>query len=293
MLRSNKLSLGTAKLGMSEYGHSDGIVLLNPTNFIVRSLDFGIRFIDTSPAYGNSEEIIGKALKLSNIKPLISTKIDNLAPNTSKTPDLMLKSINESIYNLNANIDICYLHQNTIEIISDKYVHKGIELLKNSNLIKEVGTSIYSKEELIYTLECGIFDWVQIPVNILDASFYHIVNKYDSQIKVAARSVFLQGALLNDLWARSKVSQHSELIKTLNQLRKLCLSFDITIPQLSVAYLYSLKRINQIIIGTISGDKIRENVRSTKIQLEEELINNVDKIARNSKPWSNPRNWQL
>ena len=185
MLKSNKLSLGTAKLGMSEYGHSDGSVLLDPINFIKRSLDFGIKFIDTSPGYGNSEEIIGKALKLSNITPVISTKIDNLAPNTSNTPELMLKSINESIHNLNVNIDICYLHQNTISIISDKYVHEGIELLKNSNLIKEVGTSVYTKEELIYTLECGIFDWVQIPVNILDSSFYQIVNKYDSQIKEA------------------------------------------------------------------------------------------------------------
>ena len=91
MLKSNKLSLGTAKLGMSEYGHSDGSVLLDPINFIKRSLDFGIKFIDTSPGYGNSEEIIGKALKLSNITPVISTKIDNLAPNTSNTPELMLK----------------------------------------------------------------------------------------------------------------------------------------------------------------------------------------------------------
>ena len=293
MLKSNKLSLGTAKLGMSEYGHSDGIILLNPINFIKRSLDFGIRFIDTSPGYGNSEEIIGKALKRSDIKHLISTKIDNLAPNTTKTPELMLKSINKSIHNLNSNIDICYLHQNAIEIISDKYIHEGIELLKNSNLIKEVGASVYTKEELIYTLECGIFDWVQIPVNILDTSFYHMVNKYDSQIKVAARSVFLQGAILNDKWARSKINQHSELIKTLNQLKKLCLSSDITISQLSVAYLSSLKRINQIIIGTISGDKIRENICSTKIQLDEKLINSVDRISEISKPWSNPRNWQL
>ena len=189
------------------------------------------------------------------------------------------------------NIDICYLHQNTISIISDKYVHEGIELLKNSNLIKEVGTSVYTKEELIYTLECGIFDWVQIPVNILDSSFYQIVNKYDSQIKVAARSVYLQGAILNDQWARSKINKHSELIKTLNQVKKLCHSFGITIPQLSVAYLSSLKQINQIIIGTISGDKIRENISSTKIQLDEQLIYNIDKISRTSKPWSNPRNW--
>ena len=182
---TNKLCLGTAKIGMPDYGYSDGNALKDPTNFILRSLDLGIRSIDTSPRYGNSEELIGKALKLCSKKPLINTKIDNLTPNLSKTPELMLNSINDSIHKLGASIDICYLHQNEIDIISDKYVHEGIELLKNSNLIKEVGTSVYTKEELIYTLECGIFDWVQIPVNILDSSFYQIVNKYDSQIKEA------------------------------------------------------------------------------------------------------------
>jgi len=291
MLKINKLSLGTAKLGMSEYGHSDGSVLLNPINFIKRSLDFGIRFIDTSPGYGNSEKIIGKALPLSNITPVISTKIDNLKPNESETPELMLKSINESTHNLNVGIDICYLHQNSIEIISDKHVHKGIELLKNSNLIKEVGTSVYTKEELIYTLECGVYDWIQIPINILDTSFYQIVNNYDSQIKVAARSVFLQGAILNDEWARSKIDKHTELIKALDQVKELCACYGITMPQLSVAYLSSLKRINQVIIGTISGDKIRENISSTEIKLNEQLSDSIKKIGRTSKSWSNPRNW--
>lgn len=290
---TNKLCLGTAKIGMPDYGYSDGNALKDPTNFILRSLDLGIRSIDTSPRYGNSEELIGKALKLCNKKPLINTKIDNLTPNLSKTPELMLNSINDSIHKLGASIDICYLHQNEIDIISDKYVHKGIELLKNSNLIKEVGTSVYSKEELMYTLDCGIFDWVQIPVNILDTSFYHVVSKHDSQIKVSARSVFLQGVILNDQWMRTSIKEHDELLNTLNIVRKLCSSFRITIQQLSVAYLSSLDRINQIIIGTTSDDKLRDNIYSTKIQLDKQLTSAIDGISFTSKPWTNPRSWQL
>ena len=289
---TNKLCLGTAKIGMPDYGYSDGNTLKDPTNFILRSLDLGIRSIDTSPRYGNSEELIGKALKLCSKKPLINTKIDNLTPNLSKTPELMLNSINDSIHKLGASIDICYLHQNEIDIISDKYVHKGIELLKNSNLIKEVGTSVYSKEELMYTLDCGIFDWVQIPVNILDTSFYHVVDKYDSQIKVSARSIFLQGIILNDQWVRTGIKEHNELLNTLNMVRGLCSNFGITIQQLSIAYLTSLDRIDQIIVGTISNNKLRDNISSTKIQLDELLTFAIDDISSTSKPWTNPRNWQ-
>ena len=77
MQKTSKLALGTAKLGIPEYGYSDGGVLKDPVDFLLRSIDLGIKAIDTSPRYGNSEELIGEALKQCNKKPIISTKIDN------------------------------------------------------------------------------------------------------------------------------------------------------------------------------------------------------------------------
>jgi aryl-alcohol dehydrogenase-like predicted oxidoreductase len=293
MRTDKQLSLGTAKLGMPAYGFSDGYTLKDPVNFILRSLNQGIRFIDTSPRYGDSEELIGEAIRLSKKKPSVSTKIDNLFPQSCDTPNLMIKSVNESISKLNAPIDICYLHQNDIEIISDNFVHEGIKILKNSNLIKEIGTSVYSQEELIYSLDSGIYDWVQIPVNILDTSFYHIANNHVSEIKIAARSVFLQGVIFNNHRARMKIKRHHELLVSLEQLRRLGSDFGITIQQLSVAYLSSLEKINQIIVGTISDNKLSENMASIKIQLNKSLIASIEKIAANSKPWSNPRSWKL
>lgn len=292
MLINSHLVLGTAKLGMPEYGYSDGFTLTDPVNFILRSLSQGIRFIDTSPRYGNSEELVGKAIKLSKIKPLISTKIDNLEARSGKTPTLMINSVNESISKLNTPIEVCYLHQNEIEIISDKYVHEGIKELKNRSLVKEVGTSIYSQEELIYSLECGVYDWVQIPINILDTSFYNIASNHVSVVKIAARSVFLQGIIFNYEKARKNIKDHNELFDSLDQLWSLASGFGITIQQLSVAYLSSLEKISQIIVGTISDDKLSENMASIKIKLNESLIASIEKIACKSKSWSNPRNWK-
>lgn len=292
MLINSHLVLGTAKLGMPEYGYSDGFTLTDPVNFILRSLSQGIRFIDTSPRYGNSEELVGKAIKLSKIKPSISTKIDNLVARSGKTPTSMIQSINESISKLNTPIEVCYLHQNEIEIISDKYVHEGINELKNRNLVKEIGTSVYSQEELIYSLECGVYDWVQIPINILDTSFYNLASNHVSAVKIAARSVFLQGVIFNHERARKNIKDHNELFDSLDQLWSLASGFGINIQQLSVAYLSSLEKISQIIVGTISDDKLSENMASTKIQLNGSLIASIEKIASKSKSWSNPRSWK-
>jgi len=293
MLVGNQLTLGTAKLGMPAYGFSDGYALADPVNFILRSIGRGIMFIDTSPRYGNSEELIGKALILSEKKPSISTKIDNLVSKSANTPSSMIKSIHESISKLNTCIDICYLHQNDIEIISDKYVHEGIKVLKDSNLVREIGTSVYSQEELIYSLDSGIYDWVQIPVNILDTSFYRIASNHVSEAKIAVRSVFLQGVIFNDERAPMNTKDHNELLYTLDKLRRLGSDFGITIQQLSIAYLSSLENIDQIIVGTISDEKLSENMASIKIQLDTSLTASIEQIAAKSKPWSNPRSWKL
>ena len=48
---------------------------------VLNCLDKGINFIDTARDYGDSERIVGKALKeFQGDKPFISTKIQSLGP---------------------------------------------------------------------------------------------------------------------------------------------------------------------------------------------------------------------
>ena len=167
------LCLGTAKLGMPNYGYSKNkSKLIDKEKFILESLEAGVYCLDTSPRYGNSEEIVGNALKDINKKPLISTKIDKLKFGNNMTVIDMEKSIRFSVEKIGVeSIDICYLHQNEINILSDQYVHDGIKNLKHKGLVSSVGASVYSKEELEYVIQSNMFDWVQVPVNILDTSF--------------------------------------------------------------------------------------------------------------------------
>jgi len=291
VLESNKLCLGTAKIGMPDYGFSDGNKLDDPVYFLSKSIELGVGFIDTSPRYGNSEELVGQALKNVTNKPFVSTKIDNLISGSYKTPDHMLSSIEDSIRKMSVKPEVCYLHQNQIEIISDKYVHEGIRLLKDNKLINSIGTSVYSKEELMYTLDCGIFDWIQIPVNITDTSFYNEILEHGSDIKISVRSVFLQGIMLNSSWARQAVFKSKALIAMLRNINEVCLRNGISIQELSVSYLSLLGRVNQIIIGTTSIDKLKDNIASTKINVNEEVLSYIDGISSTPKMWTNPRNW--
>jgi aryl-alcohol dehydrogenase-like predicted oxidoreductase len=289
----DKLCLGTAKVGMPNYGYSSSDISIDGKDFLLQSLSLGISSIDTSPRYGNAEKIIGTILRTRDKRLNISTKIDNLVPYSIQNLDLMLHSIEHSLKSLNTDIiDICYLHQNDMKIISDKNVHKGIEILKKKGLIKEIGTSVYSKTELQYSLNSQLFDWVQIPINILDTSFYNMICEISTNIKVSARSVFLQGILLNRKFISTDIKNYKELLNTLNLVDRLCAENNINFQQLSIAYLSQLDRINKIIVGTTSIGNLEDNILSSSIKLSNELINLIGKISNCSKTWTNPRHWR-
>lgn len=285
--------LGAAKLGMPDYGYSLNYnKLTDSKSFILDALDAGVNCIDTSPRYGNSEKIIGNALRHSKNKPLISTKIDGIRHNDKMSIFDMEKSIQASIKKLGVEfIDICYLHQNEIEILSDKYVHDGINYLKDKKLLKYIGASVYSKEELHYVISSEIFDWVQIPINILDSSFYQSILSSGSKIKVAARSIYLQGILFQRNAILSDIKSNKDLQKNLKIIEEYCKVSGLNLIELTMSYLTSLDKLDAIIVGTTSIDNLKKNIDGMRHNLSHKMITDITDLSKKEKPWTNPRNW--
>ena len=189
---------------------------------ILSAYNKGIKAIDTSPRYNKAESIIGKCINKHGLNFYLSSKIENLEINSEYSSDKIFSSVNNSIKNLGVKkLNLCFLHQNELEIISDKYIIKSLKLLKEYNLVDEIGTSIYNEEELDFTLNHGMYDWVQIPINILDTYFYDRINKVNSNIKIAARSIFLQGIMFQNFKTIKKsIKNSNELIQFLDFLKK-------------------------------------------------------------------------
>ena len=71
----------------------------------------------------------------------------------------MVASVKNSLKKLKKDtLDICYLHQNEIEILSDPYIQEGLELLKDLKLIIKSGASVYTIEECEYCMNSIFFD---------------------------------------------------------------------------------------------------------------------------------------
>ena len=286
-----KLCIGTAKFDSKDYGVSSLNDDRELATFFKTCRELSVNNFDTSPRYGDSEVFIGKYFK-PNEEDFISTKIDkiNFRDSNEKICSYMYKSIEKSLKNLRVDsVGLCYLHENQLEVISNKNIQKNLEELKKRGYINSIGASVYSIQELDYILKCHIYDWVQIPINILDTSFYEYVIQSSSKIKIAARSIFLQGNLINTRDFLKK--KYDGLKYLLNEISLISSLVGVDLSKLMISYINSLDKIEQIVIGTTSNQNLISAVESFNIKLKPEILNKLNRISFGKKSWTNPRMW--
>lgn len=295
MNENNKLCLGTVKLGLPDYGFSsrkkigtfDAIDFLNQVGLV------GIDKFDTSPRYGESENILGKYISKTIKKPFVSSKIDNLFPNQPDIYNIMLKSVEKSLRLLQLEkLDICYLHQNDMSIISDLYIHDGLKRLKEGGLITNAGASVYSFEECEFALQCGIFDFIQVPLNIFDISFHgRFIKNNQTPVHFVARSLLLQGIIVNREQIIKRINSGEEILSYLLKLDNIAQENNISTLQMALRFVYSLKNIDHFIIGTTSIQNLKMNKLYLKEKLSNDVFTLIYELASQPKNWSNPRTW--
>jgi aryl-alcohol dehydrogenase-like predicted oxidoreductase len=141
---------------------------------IQTAFDNGIRFFDTAPAYGISEEILGRQLRtMPIVRPTltIATKVgehwlaETRTTRVSHTYSEMQRSIETSLQRL-GTIDILQIHKATRENLLASDTIKAIEFAKASG-IRKFGASISDYESGQAAIESGMYASVQFPYNRL------------------------------------------------------------------------------------------------------------------------------
>tara|TARA_B100001123_G_C14987519_1_gene898179 strand:- start:176 stop:799 length:624 start_codon:yes stop_codon:yes gene_type:complete len=207
---------------------------------------------------------------------------------------MMLKGVKSSLEKLHLEkLDICYLHQNEISIISDPYVHDGIKQLKEDGLISKIGVSVYNFEECEYAIESGIFDYIQIPLNIFDVSFYNrFIKKNSFPVRFVARSLLLQGILVNREQIIKRIPSGKEILSYLLKLDFIAQENNISTLEMALRFVYSLKNIDHYIIGTTSIQNLKMNKQYFQKKLPFDVFTLIYELASQPKSWSNPRTWE-
>jgi len=294
MTSIKEICLGTIKLGIPDYGYSssDKKSGINAFEFLKQVGELGITKFDTSPRYRESEKVLGRYIKQSKHTPFVSSKIDNLKPNNPESSKEMVESVKNSLNNLNKEyLDICYLHQNEMEILSDHYIQEGIEKLKELKLIITTGASIYSFEECQYAIVSKLFDYIQVPVSVFDLNYFNrFIRNNQTSVRFVARSLLLQGILVNRDKIAARIRQNSDIFKYLNKFDDIANNCGMTALQLGLVFAFSLTGIDHYVIGTTSIENLKKNVYCLNQELPENVYESVVNILP-SQRWVNPRNW--
>ena len=207
-LQVSRVALGAVEIG-TEYGLAEPGLSPRPSvadaiDLIRRSIDLGINLIDTAPGYGDSEELIGKALDQDGYRNrcIIATKCpgfrDRGLLTSAQVNKLVAESIANSLKRLRVErLEIVQIHYATVDSVRDNWLLEPLHASRRAGDIGWLGISTYHEPETLLAVESGAYDVIQIPYNLLNQQMATNVLPLAQArgVGVLIRSALLKGAL--------------------------------------------------------------------------------------------------
>lgn len=214
---ASRLGLGTVQWGMP-YGignRSGRPATQDVATILQHATQAGISMLDTAPAYGDAEKLLGQ-LKSETASYRIVTKI--IRPQAA-ADNWLECSLLESLARLQRPaIDGLLVHHAEDLLGTDgPAVWRQMNVLRDRGLTTRIGVSVYDAAQIDAVLSQCDIDIIQLPFNLLDrrlADSGHLRKLRDRGVEIHARSVFLQGALLMTPDALPpSLQRHGELLQ--------------------------------------------------------------------------------
>lgn len=272
---ADKLVLGTAQLGMN-YGiaNSHGRPDRQSSRALIRTaIVNGVKAIDTARAYGNSEEVIEYALRggwqdrveiITKLSPLID------CPNEA-TPSVVRAFADASFFcsacALGAQqISTLLLHRSSHLHAWDGNLRDRLLDYREKGMIRKIGISVQSGDELASALQDREVGHIQLPYNILDSRWEHLVSdiqaaRAERGLTVHVRSVFLQGLLNSrrvEHWEQANVADPYPFWRWLERMRT---KFErASVADVCVGFATAQPWIDGIVIGMETMAQLTENL---------------------------------
>ena len=190
-----RLVFGAASLGMSYglprpgAGPNVAPAESEAASLVDRALELGVTTFDTAPAYGASEERLGRIL---GARGAVWTKVASGDP--SRSLDASLEKLRR------ARIELLQWHNWTEALGRDVAWSAAWSALRGDARVARLGATTYGIADAVAAAASGLFDVVQCEFHLLNQG---VVRALEEQVRrgaitVAVRSVLLQGALTDD-----------------------------------------------------------------------------------------------
>lgn len=158
-------------VGLSEIGSLSLDQTASAARVLNTALDNGINFFDTAACYGNSEELVGRAVGERRNEFFLSTKAGHVAGDyvgRSWTAETVRDSIERSLRRLQTDhLDVVHLHSCGIQVLERGDVIQALQDAKQAGKTRYIGYS-GDNESAVWAVESGLFDTLQTSYNLVD-----------------------------------------------------------------------------------------------------------------------------
>jgi len=258
-----KIALGTVQFGL-DYGvtNPSGQVAIDEVrNILTFATNNEIDTLDTAAKYGNSEQVLGSC-GVNNYQ--IITKTIPLDDDVNKVID----GFHKSLESLNQKqVEGLLIHDiSNVENKQFDALFSKLNELKQQGLIKKIGFSTYTPEQVNFLLENFDFDLIQVPFNVFDTRLIQdgqLQALKSKGVEIHARSIFLQGILLNFdnlpdyfLTWKKQFTEYQAMVK----------NSGLSLLEYALNFSLSIREIDKILVGVNSENQLREIVQSVKEQ---------------------------
>ncbi len=249
-MRVSRLGLGTVKFGRNrEVKYPAGFELPSDrqiTALLELAREAGINLLDTAPAYGGSEQRIGRLLP-NRDEWLLCTKVGEIFEGGRSRFDFsaghVRASIEQSLRSLRTDrLDLVLIHSDgsDLDILDNSDCLETLERMRDKGLLRATGISSKTVEGGLRA--AGLVDVLMLTYNRSDTSQAPVIE----QAQKAGKGVLIKKGL---------ASGHAVHAATRNKTPPVAENF---------RFLLDPPGISSIIVGTINPDHLRQNIASVR-----------------------------
>ena len=286
----SRLGLGTVQFGFN-YGINNARGQV-PYDEVLRILEFGaaqgVTFLDTSRAYGASEETLGQAMEEARLQDacMVCTKLDLPPGYASLDPAVLRQTVLDGMRRSQDALRLDHIPAYLLHTPEYRTVQQGLVwqvLLEQveAGSIGLLGVSIArGPDEALQCLADPTVRILQIPYNVFDQRWRRtgVLDACLAQgVALVNRSTYLQGLMLMDPQvAHVKVPAS---VPFLQRLLDLARQAGIPLKELALRYALSCEALSCTLIGVDSLSQFEENIQLFRLgALDETLVQQMEQM---------------
>lgn len=293
----SRLVLGTSGLG-GVWGPVDEQESIDAILF---ALDQGVEVIDTAPSYNHAQEYVGKALRRwEGKRPFISTKIGRLKAEDPDeiyldySPEGMRKSMQQSLELLGMEyVDLLFLHEpHLVPTAKMDSILETLHSFQEEGVVGMLGIGGNPEGAFWGYVKKEHFDvvssFLKMDACTLEGFTGDIPRYREEGLAIYAASSLHMGLLGAKYTDHVNNPPDSEWIKNVHienaiQVNEIAQSKGLTLTNLALRYLFSMREADRVVLGPRTLDEVQESISIWEEgPLEQEVFDQVTEVLMNS-----------